>query len=49
MRFFFFAEQLADSGKVPVPKPVPATNVNKWDGEDEEETVKVMYLDIGAS
>lgn len=42
MAFFqFFAyqyiEQLADSSKVVKPKP----NVNKWDGEDIEDDVKV--------
>lgn len=30
-------EQLADSSKVVKPKP----NINKWDGEDIEEDVKV--------
>lgn len=37
-QFFFDAiEQLADSSKVVKPKP----NVNKWDGEDIEDDVKV--------
>lgn len=42
--FFFSAEQLADS-TVPAPL-IPKPNLNKWDGEDEEEDVKVRHQEF---
>lgn len=43
MFFHKILEQLADSEKIPnLPKP----NVNKWEGEDEEDDVKVSNQKI---
>lgn len=40
--FFFLVEQLAEEDNVVIPPKVP--NINKWDGEDEDEDVKVKQM-----
>lgn len=42
MALFCFAEQLSEQEKVVIPVKKP--DVNKWDGEDEEEDVKVSSM-----
>lgn len=45
--FYNYIEALADEENVIAPK-IP-NNINKWEGEDEDDDVKVIYLKIAFS